>query len=238
VVDTLQDPALQAELDAVYRLYAALARKSDPETGLGGKLLYAGELDLDGFRLVRAANIAGAASLSATADSDRQKRAVREGVVDFLVTSLDEALRILKNEIRKRRGVAVGVALAPGPVEQEMFERGVLPDLLFPGADFGEWAKRGAETVERSQGSPEKTLVTVALPSSMRQLVSDFESLLLGGLAEDDFAARRWFSISPRYLGPQARQYRSLPCDADMASTLLERFSHAIEDWSRSRERS
>lgn len=238
MVDTLQDTALQAELDAVHRLYAALARNSDPETGLGGKLLYAGELDLDGFRLVRAANIAGAASLSTTADPDRQKKAVREGVVDFLVTSLDEALRILKNEIRKRRGVAVGVALAHESVEQEMLERGVLPDLLFPGANFGEWSKRGAETVEIAQVPPGKTLLPVALPSSMRQFMPEFESLLLSGLAEDDFAARRWFRISPRYLGPQARQYRSLPCDADMASTLLQRISRAIEDWTGSRERS
>ena len=180
MVDTLQDPALQAELDAVYRLYAALARNSDPETGLGGKLLYAGELDLDGFRLVRAANIAGAASLSVTTDPDRQKRAVREGVVDFLVTSLDEALRILKNEIRKRRGVAVGVALAPNAVEREMFERGVLPDLLFPGAAFDEWAKRGAETVEIAQVPPGKTLVAVALPSSLRRLTPEFESRVAG----------------------------------------------------------
>lgn len=238
MVDTLQDPALQAELDAVYRLYAALTRKSDPETGLGGRLLYAGELDVDGFRLVRAANIAGAASLSATADPDRQKRAVREGVVDFLVTSLDEALRILKNEIRKRRGVAVGVARAPETVEQEMFERGVLPDLLFPGAAFGEWVERGAETVEIAQVPPGKTLVTVALPSSMRQLMPEFESLLMGGLAADDFAARRWLRMSPRYLGPQARQYRSLPCDADAASPVLEHISRTIEDWTRSRERS
>jgi urocanate hydratase len=237
VVDTLQDPALQAELDAIHRLYAALARKSDPETGLGGKLLHAGELDPDGFRLVRAANIAGAASLSATADPDRQKRAVREGVVDFLVTTLDEALRILKNEIRKRRGVAVGVALAPESVEQEMFQRGVLPYFLFPGAAFGEWAKRGAGEIRGSPGSG-KTLVTVALPSSLRRLMPEFESRLLSGFAEGDFAARRWLRMSPRYLGPQARQYRSLPCDADVASTLLERISHAIEDWTSSRERS
>ena len=225
-------------MDAVYRLYAALARNSDPETGLGGKLLYAGELDLDGFRLVRAANIAGAASLGATADPDRKKRAVRDGAVDFLVTSLDEALRILKNEIRKRRGVAVGVALAPESVQQEMFERGVLPDFLFPGAAFAEWAQRGAETIEIAQVAPGKTLLTVALPSSLRRLTPEFESLFLSGLAEDDFAARRWFRTSPRYLGEQARQYRSLPCDADVASKLLERISRAIEDWTGPHDRS
>ena len=74
-----------------------------------------------------AGNIAGAASLAATADPVAQKQAIREGVVNFLVTSLDEALRILKNEIRKRETVAVCVAASPQAVAAEMLERGVLP---------------------------------------------------------------------------------------------------------------
>ncbi len=101
-----------------------------PEPSLGGKLLYAGELDAEARALLVAANIAGAASLAASADRAAQKQAIRDGVVDFLVTSLDEALRILKNEIRKRETVAVCVAVAPEAIEREMRERGVLPDLL------------------------------------------------------------------------------------------------------------
>ena len=77
-----------------------------------------------------AGNIAGAATLAATADIDTQKQAVRDGVVDFLVTSLDEALRILKNEIRKRNTVAVCVSASPAQIAREMLERGVQPDLL------------------------------------------------------------------------------------------------------------
>ena len=79
------------------------------EPTLGGKLLYIGELDPAGRALAVAGNIAGVASLCASADPAIQKQAVRDGVVDFLVTSLDEALRILKNEIRKREPVAVCV---------------------------------------------------------------------------------------------------------------------------------
>ena len=54
-----------------------------------------------------------------------QKQAIRDGVADFLVNSLDEALRILKNQLRKRETVAVCVGLAPADVEREMKERGV-----------------------------------------------------------------------------------------------------------------
>src|SRR5208337_4073242 len=113
------DLALQAEC-----FYAALtqASGSNAEPNLGGKLLYAGELDAQGRALLVAANIAGAASLAAVAEPVAQRQAIRDGVVDFLVNSLDEALRILKNEIRKRETVAVCVTLAPETVEREMLE--------------------------------------------------------------------------------------------------------------------
>jgi urocanate hydratase len=230
VVDASRDPVIEAEIRSIHLLYIALARRLDSNTGLGGKLFYAGELNSDGFRLVRAANIAGAASLSATAHLEEQKSAIREGVVDFLVTSLDEALRILKNEIRKCQGVAVGVALRPEAVEQEMSERGVLPDLLFPGARFDEWEKRGAETVEIAPIPSGKTLLTVAFPPALGRRTTEFESLLLGSLAEDDFLARRWFRMSPRYLDPRARHIRSLLCDVDAVSPLLDLVNQKIAE--------
>jgi urocanate hydratase len=128
--------ALPGFLLNVERFYASLISASHPgsepegEPGLGGQLFYAGELDPVGRALMVAANIAGAASLAATPDLDAQKQAVRDGVADFLVISLDEALRILKNQIRKRETVAVCVGAAPAAVNWEMLERGVLPDLV------------------------------------------------------------------------------------------------------------
>ena len=75
--------------------------------------------------------LSGCATLAATADLAAQKQAIRDGTVDFVVTSLDEALRILKNEIRKKATVAVCVGWRLLTVEREMLERGVLPDLVF-----------------------------------------------------------------------------------------------------------
>lgn len=113
----------------VFNLYLELMSDADSShgMGLGGKLLFAAELDERGRALVVAGNVAGAASLAASADAIAQKDAVRDGVADFLVTSLDEALRIVKNEIRKHETVAVCIGLAPDVVEREMLERGVLP---------------------------------------------------------------------------------------------------------------
>lgn len=208
---------LKAEMEAVYCLYAGLSRDMDAEAGLGGKLVYAGELDGEGCRLVRAANIAGAASLSATADAAGQRLAIREGVIDFLVTSLDEALRILKNEIRKRNPVAVGVGLAPEQVTAEMRERGVQPDLLRPGAvaeELAEFVRQGARFVAAA-GIPDGLEFCVFADAP-----ADFEARALATIPEDDHAIRRWLRLSPRYLGPMARRVRSLGCERAVAGKL------------------
>lgn len=208
---------VQSEIERVYRLYRGLARDLDPNAGLGGRLLWAGELDDEGCRLVRAANIAGAASLSAAADAAAQRHAIREGVIDFLVTSLSEALRILKNEIRKRNTVAVGVAAAQERVAQEMRERGVAPDLLRTKA-------RGDGTAYFFEHGA-RVAAPAPLPDGCEFRIfanppAEFDGRALALVPESDYALRRWLRLSPRYLGPQARRVRSLPCDGEMADKL------------------
>jgi urocanate hydratase len=194
------DPVLFAELAATYDLYAALARDLDAEAGLGGKLLYAGELNLQGSQLMRAANVAGAASLGATADTAMQRAAIREGVADFLVTSLDEALRILKNEIRKRQTVAVCVAAAPEAMAAEMRERGVLPDFLGP--------------IAAQPLRPNQIFLAVA------DAPAGFEARALALIPESGRDVHRWLLLSSRYLGPKARRVRSLTCTKEIAAIL------------------
>jgi len=210
------DPTLLAELEAVYALYAALACDIDSDGGMGGRLIYVGDLDRDGSLLVRAANIAGAASLCATSDVAMQKQAIRAGVVDFLVTSLDEALRILKNEVRKRNAVAVCVAVAPSQVAAEMSERGVQPDLLRngPGAQSAAFISRGARVIEPAPMHADRRLIILPFRSD------GSEQRALDLIPEADHAARRWLRLSQRYLGPQARRIRSLCCDSATAETL------------------
>lgn len=205
---------------AVYEAYAAVLRVADPAHGLGGKLLYAGELDEQGGRLVRAANIAGAASLSATGDAAAQRRGVREGIVDFLVNSLDEALRILKNEVRKKEAASVCVAARPEQMLAEMCERGVLPDLLpaaVVDAHVDPFLRQGARRVELQPLAAELAFVVCG------ERGAEFEAAVLEMIPASDAAARRWLRLSPRYLGPQARRYRSLACDRLIAAKLRER---------------
>jgi hypothetical protein len=238
------DFALQVE-----RLYAALIAAASPdpapdsEPSLGGKLLYAGELDRQGRALLVAGNIAGAASLAATADAAAGKQAVRDGVADFLVTSLDEALRILKNEIRKRETVAVCVALAPQAIEREMLERGVLPDLLPPGffraSRFSMSFGRGVRQIELAAPGDSQTLLAWHVAAAPAQWLPKLDSIALDCLDGNEGApgldsatwdfARRWLRLAPRYLGRLTQGVRLLRCDRESAVCFIEQVRERVD---------
>ncbi len=210
-----EDLKLSAESGFLLRVLSYYAQlvpaQSTGEPDLGGNLLYAGELDQEGRALVVASNVAGAASLCATADQLAQKQAIRDGIVDFLVTSLDESLRILKNEIRKRAPVAVCIAAAPAPIEVEMAERGVVADLLRP-------------PVESTATQPDgQVVVTWSVSSAPAQWLLKLDALALECLDPDAGSARRWLRNAPRYLGRLAQSTRLLHADHRFAGLFLER---------------
>jgi len=225
-------------------LHAGLIRatESDPaldwERGLGGKLLYAGDLDGVGSALVVAANIAGAATLTASAEIATQKRAIRDGVIDFLVTSLDEALRILKNELRKGETVAVCVSRAPDEIECEMVERGVLPDLLLPGTldapRFEAFLIEGARQIEPVVAKGGQTVLTWSVASAQAHWLPRLDAVAAECLGcsqnPEDWSARRWLRLAPRYLGRLAQGTRMLRCQTCMAQCFVERVREQVEN--------
>lgn len=77
-----------------------------------------------------AANIAGAGCLAIEEHPEVCRAALRSGACDFVVNSVDEGLRVLKNEIRQLRPVSVGLTLAPDVALKELLDRGVLPELV------------------------------------------------------------------------------------------------------------
>ena len=204
----------------------------DEEQNLGGSLLYAGELDSEGRALLVAGNIAGAASLAATADLTAQRQAIHDGAADFLVTSLDEALRILKNELRKRETVAVCVAAAPDAVEREMLERGVLPDLLRPGAvaqRYGPFLKQGARQIQLHDHENGEMVLTWRVAAAPAQWLPKLDAVALDCLQQKDWAARRWVRRAPRYLGRLGQGVRLLVCDREFAARFAEQARDRVE---------
>jgi hypothetical protein len=245
--------------EAVYRSYSALTSTLplDAETGLGGKLLYAGEMagggetGGEGRKLLFAANIAGAASLAASPDPAVQRQAIRDGVVDFLVTSLEEALRILKNEIRKRQAVSVCVAIAPHVLVEQMLDRGVLPDLLPPTSWGDQWGDRGVDRGIASEqaeqligqgalpivaGEDRKAgaYVTWSADRDFARWLPRLDSIVEESLPSDDWVRQRWLRLAPRYLGRIAQREHGVALSGDevirLRSLILELLAGPSQD--------
>jgi urocanate hydratase len=209
-----------------YRAMAQMMQEAPPrrEPGLGGKLFWAAELDAAGSALVVAGNVTGTATLTANSDSDAQRQAVRDGVIDFLVTSLDEALRILKNEIRKGETVAVCVASAPSDVLREMEERGVRPDVL------REDVLSSAADLEKSHSSSGEVRVIWSVDAAPAQGLPKLDALAMECLDRQDAVAQRWLRLAGRYLGRRGQNAHVLVADRAFAERFVERTRVQIEN--------
>ena len=97
---------------------------------LAGKLIVSGGMGGMGGAQPLAATMTGAAFLGIDVDPERIKKRLKTGYCDFMVTTLDEALRILKNAVRKKENVSVGLVGNCADVIPELAERGVVPDIL------------------------------------------------------------------------------------------------------------
>jgi hypothetical protein len=182
------------EIAVVYARFAALTALS---SDLGGWLvLYCG-LECGGIAVAMASNVAGAASLGIEPDASRAKQALRAGVCDFLVNNLDEALRILKNEIRKHRAVSVVLSGDVDAAVGEIVARGVQPEVLaFPVRELMERGARVLSTDVESALTP----VMWSIASEPLRWLPAVDALAVASLAVAD-ARVRWLEASPRYLG-------------------------------------
>lgn len=201
----------------VARAYASIMSKfAEPlsagtEPSLGGMLFYTGQLDATGRVLTVAGNLAGAAVMAVTANPEVQRQVVRQGIVDFLVTSLDEALRILKNEIRKREAVAVCIGAAPEEVECEMTKRGVAPNL---------WRDAALRKLSVSE---ERTLwVSWKVETQPARWLPWLDAIALECLPASSGAAHRWLRLAPRYLGRLLREERFFAANPEFVQRYLE----------------
>ena len=109
-----------------------------------GCLVLSCSLANDGPALALAAHIAGAVCLSIEPNIEVLKAASRSGACDFAVNTLDEALRTMKNEIRKGRALSVGLHGIPALVLREIVERGLLPVIAVVPSPFPIPSARGA----------------------------------------------------------------------------------------------
>ena len=227
-----------ARVRAHYAALCASAASQFRTGSLAGRLLLIDGLAQEGDALLIAASIAGAASLTLETRTEAVRHCVRNGIVDFAVTTLDEALRILKNEIRKQQPIAVLLEREPASVLAEMVERGAQPDMVrWSGADGALKASldtlfaRGAQPLPPPRGTRPDPAREVCWRASdggnaaLRQL----DLLACEIVPQEDAERQNWITRAPRYLP------RALRLERSVAMTDPERaaFLAAVEERAR-----
>ena len=146
----------------------------------------------------------GGAVLLVSDDRHGMRAANHAGAVDFQVDSLTEALRILKNELRKGTAVSVGLLGDPAEVRAGMLARGVQPDAVvqMAGDLMKEFLDRGAEPLPFVPGLDTAAIIVHQAETPAERKQQD-ASLLeeLRHLPRPDFFQvmnRRWLAVAPR----------------------------------------
>src|ERR1700756_2238675 len=119
----------QGIVQGTFETFAAAGEKSFGGD-LRGKLIVSGGMGGMGGAQPLAATMNGAVFLGIDVDPERIKKRLKTGYCDFLVNTLDEALRIVKNAVRKKEAVSVGLVGNCADVVPELAARGVVPDIL------------------------------------------------------------------------------------------------------------
>src|SRR5579872_2197571 len=119
----------QGIIQGTFETFSAAAEKHF-YGDLAGKLIVSGGMGGMGGAQPLAATMTGACFLGIDVDRGRIVKRLKTGYCDFLTNSLDEALRILNDSIRKKEAVSVGLIGNCADVIPELAERGVVPDIL------------------------------------------------------------------------------------------------------------
>lgn len=155
----------------------------------GGQLVFTAGEGSAATGLPAAVSIAGGCTLVLDPDAAAVKSVFRQGGVDFVVNTLDEAVRVLKNEIRQHKPLSVALIAPLQASLDEMAERGLRPDLdttagfedrLTPWLAARSWSEMSVSGV------------------SLRAL----DAQLLELLPPDDTLRRRWLQRIAHYQRP------------------------------------
>jgi urocanate hydratase len=163
------------------RLYTALAlHRAD----WSGQLLLHFGLNDAGRALALASLAAGAAALFLEEDPAQLRQANREGCLTFTVTTLDEALRALKNEVRQGRAITIGLSGNAMQGLQQMVERGILPTALTASQALTESQQAALKTLQQWGAQPLHTSGLVPVNNTSQSIEVDVHAVIAEDTAE------------------------------------------------------
>lgn len=233
VFQTMESPSAGSPPDqaAIYRRYSQLRAAASGAT-LAGRLVLSIGFRVAGAELALATMIAQGCFLGLEPDAASLKQAVRSGACDFMVNTLDEALRVLKNEIRKKMPLSVGLLGEPPAILKEMVERGVQPDWIGgPAQDpaIAPLIARGAARLTDAPISapPGDSLVRLhtVSPADMRRL-----EMLAAALVADDPVRRDWMQHAPAYFSRQLPPSRVVELSQQQIAALRDQMNAAAQE--------
>ena len=217
-------------LSAIYEQFCVLRTTARERFAglLGGRVLLS--TGADGLASIIAASIAGAASLWVDSDAEMLRAAMRAGLCDFVVGTLDEALRILKNEVRQKRAVSVGLQADPAYCLRECVDRGFQPDLLM-GSPASQPMQiivgRGAVLLPQSEQPEHGTSLLCwsvdsdAAPTMRR--IGQIAAESLDAARADTADRQHWLKSASRYLGRAFANRQCVRMDRNESATFVAR---------------
>jgi urocanate hydratase len=188
----------------------------------GGQLVFTCGEGCSTSGLSAAVSIAGGTTLALDPDASAVKATFRQGGIDFVVNTLDEALRVLKNEVRQHKPLGVGLIAELEPVLAEIAARGVLPDLqvtldppsnpmLVPPAPMPPLAGVSQLHLANADGivAPTETLTAWLAANSLAEILVEpttnlraLDEKLLSLIPADDTVRRHWLQRISHYQRP------------------------------------
>lgn len=208
------------------RIYKTLI---DLREDWGGKLVLCVGPDCAQSGVPSAVSIGGGTTLAIDSNAAAMKSAMRAGYLDFVVNTLDEALRTLKNEIRQKRQLSVGLIADVDSTLTEMVERGLQPDLQFASAGTPDRNHSQLETLQ-ARGMLSRSVSAVGksahyecfFPASTAAELREIDFRLLSALPVIGAVHRRWLERVPKYLREARAQGRWIWLNDKELATLAE----------------
>jgi urocanate hydratase len=119
----------QGILQGTYETFAELARQHFGGD-LYGRFLLTGGMGGMGGAQPLAATFAGAASITVEIDPKRIEKRIHDGYCDKLVDNLDEALRIIDENVAAKKAISLGLVGNTAEILPELLKRGRIPDVV------------------------------------------------------------------------------------------------------------
>ncbi len=119
----------QGILQGTYETFAAVGEKHF-DGDMAGRWILTGGMGGMGGAQPMAATMAGASILDVEVDEARINRRVKTGFCDIKVKTLDKALKLIKEHIKSKEPISVGLVGNAAEMFPEIFRRGIIPDIV------------------------------------------------------------------------------------------------------------